>query len=72
MTEVTDVLVQELEKNLKITCEQFIMAVTKLAVEPMLSFITKVVTIANNPVQDFSAAFATPDRLSFQSFLDSF
>ncbi|CAM6127701.1 unnamed protein product [Calypogeia fissa] len=33
---------KELEKNLKLTCEQFIMSVTKLAVEPMLSFITKV------------------------------
>ena len=33
---------QDLEKNLKSTCEQFIMSVTKLAVEPMLSFITKV------------------------------
>ena len=33
---------QDLEKNLKSTCEQFIMSITKLAVEPMLSFITKV------------------------------
>lgn len=33
---------QELEKSLKATCEEFIMAVTKLVVDPMLSFVTKV------------------------------
>ncbi len=33
---------KELEKQLKGVCEAFIMAVTKIAVEPMLSFITKV------------------------------
>lgn len=33
---------KELEKLLKATCEAFIMSVTKLTVEPMLSFITKV------------------------------
>lgn len=33
---------QELEKSLKTTCEEFIMSVTKLVVDPMLSFVTKV------------------------------
>ncbi|MCO5558008.1 hypothetical protein L7F22_011583 [Adiantum nelumboides] len=33
---------KDLERTLKSTCEQFIMSITKLAVEPMLSFITKV------------------------------
>eukprot|EP01018_Ginkgo_biloba_P033826 Gb_40517 [translate_table: standard] len=33
---------KELEKSLKTTCEEFIMSVTKLTVEPMLSFVTKV------------------------------
>lgn len=36
---------QELEKNLKATCEEFIMSVTKLVVDPMLSFVTKVFNI---------------------------
>jgi hypothetical protein len=36
-------LFQELEKNLKATCEEFIMSITKLVVDPMLSFVTKVV-----------------------------
>ena len=36
---------KELEKLLRATCEAFIMAVTKLAVEPMLSFITKVTAV---------------------------
>eukprot|EP00897_Mesotaenium_endlicherianum_P000101 jgi/Mesen1/10091/ME000074S09433 len=36
---------KELEKTLKATCEQFIMSITKLTVEPMLSFITKVTAI---------------------------
>ncbi|KAL9688183.1 hypothetical protein QQ045_032600 [Rhodiola kirilowii] len=31
----------ELEKSLKATCEEFIMSVTKLVVDPMLSFVTK-------------------------------
>jgi hypothetical protein len=34
--------VQELERALKSTCESYIMHVTKLTVEPLLSFITKV------------------------------
>ncbi|KAJ4782473.1 Conserved oligomeric Golgi complex subunit 3 [Rhynchospora pubera] len=33
---------KELEKSLKATCEEFIMAITKLVVDPMLSFVTKV------------------------------
>ena len=36
---------KELEKLLKATCEAFIMAVTKLTVEPMLSFLTKVTAV---------------------------
>lgn len=36
------VLFQELEKSLKATCEEFIMSITKLVVDPMLSFVTKV------------------------------
>ena len=36
---------KELEKLLKATCEAFIMAATKLAVEPMLSFLTKVTAV---------------------------
>lgn len=36
---------KELEKALRSVCEAFIMAVTKLAVEPLLSFITKVTAV---------------------------
>ncbi|KAL0825736.1 hypothetical protein Bca101_049413 [Brassica carinata] len=36
---------KELEKCLKTTCEEFIMSVTKLVVDPMLSFVTKVTAI---------------------------
>ena len=36
---------KELEKLLKVTCEVFIMSVTKSTVEPMLSFITKVTAV---------------------------
>ncbi|WOH11318.1 hypothetical protein DCAR_0830799 [Daucus carota subsp. sativus] len=36
---------KELEKNLKATCEEFIMSVTKLLVDPMLSFVTKVTAV---------------------------
>ncbi|RZS19326.1 hypothetical protein BHM03_00051701 [Ensete ventricosum] len=32
---------KELEKSLKTTCEEFIMATTKLVVDPMLSFVAK-------------------------------
>lgn len=38
-----DIFLQELEKSLKATCEEFIMSVTKLVVDPMLSFVTKVI-----------------------------
>lgn len=56
--------VQELEKDLKLTCEQFIMAVTKLMIEPLLSFITKVTAVktvsasGENPVPLRTQAFA--------------
>lgn len=36
---------KELERQVKVSCEAFIMAVTKLTVEPMLSFITKVTAV---------------------------
>eukprot|EP00271_Cylindrocystis_brebissonii_P007614 TRINITY_DN21191_c0_g1_i1.p1 TRINITY_DN21191_c0_g1~~TRINITY_DN21191_c0_g1_i1.p1 ORF type:complete len:848 (+),score=186.53 TRINITY_DN21191_c0_g1_i1:421-2964(+) len=36
---------KDLEKILKMSCEQFIMSVTKLTVEPLLSFITKVTAV---------------------------
>ena len=42
LTEAASDARRELERELKITCEGFIMAATKLAVEPMLSFVTKV------------------------------
>jgi hypothetical protein len=65
---------KELEKNLKMTCEQFIMSVTKIAIEPMLSFITKVAAV-KVALQSRSAdtdahkalkeqAFATPDKVA--------
>eukprot|EP00891_Asterochloris_glomerata_P005633 jgi/Astpho2/5633/e_gw1.00079.14.1_t len=60
---------KELEKLLRATCEAFIMAVTKLAVEPMLSFITKVTAVKvaassagrGKPLRE--QAFASPARL---------
>lgn len=36
---------KNLERDLKTSCEQFIMNATKIAVEPMLSFITKVTAV---------------------------
>ncbi|KAL6859379.1 hypothetical protein ACP4OV_017638 [Aristida adscensionis] len=36
---------KELEKSLKATCEEFIMSITKLVVDPMLSFVTKVTAV---------------------------
>ena len=36
---------KELERQVKASCEAFIMALTKLTVEPMLSFITKVTAV---------------------------
>ncbi|KAI3783784.1 hypothetical protein L1987_42870 [Smallanthus sonchifolius] len=68
---------KELEKNLKATCEEFIMSVTKSVVDPMLSFVTKVTAVkvalssgAQNqklesamgkPLKDQN--FATPDKV---------
>jgi len=36
---------KELEKRLKAVCESFIMAATKVAVDPLLSFLTKVTAV---------------------------
>ena len=36
---------QELQKNLMLTCEQFIMLVKKITIEPLLSFMTKVTAV---------------------------
>ncbi|KAH0897791.1 hypothetical protein HID58_047359 [Brassica napus] len=69
---------KELEKCLKTTCEEFIMSVTKLVVDPMLSFVTKVTAIKvalstgtqNQKVDSVMAkplkeqAFATPDKVA--------
>lgn len=68
---------KELEKNLKTTCEEFIMSVTKLVVDPMLSFVTKVTAVKvalssgeqskkdssiQKPLKDH--AFATPEKVA--------
>ncbi|KAL3535471.1 hypothetical protein ACH5RR_003932 [Cinchona calisaya] len=69
---------KELERSLKATCEEFIMSVTKLVVDPMLSFVTKVTAVkvavfsaAQNqklessiakPLKDH--AFATPEKVA--------
>lgn len=69
---------KDLEKSLKSTCEQFIMSITKLAVEPMLSFITKVTAVkvsmtstarvkdsGSDPLKSLKAqAFATPEKVA--------
>ncbi|XP_010500461.1 PREDICTED: conserved oligomeric Golgi complex subunit 3-like isoform X2 [Camelina sativa] len=69
---------KELERCLKTTCEEFIMSVTKLVVDPMLSFVTKVTAIKvalstgtqNQKVDSVMAkplkeqAFATPDKVA--------
>ncbi|KAK4854252.1 hypothetical protein QYF36_021161 [Acer negundo] len=69
---------KELEKSLKATCEEFIMAVTKLIVDPMLSFATKVTAVKvslnsagqNQKVDSIMGkplkeqAFATPDKVA--------
>ncbi|XP_052181598.1 conserved oligomeric Golgi complex subunit 3 [Diospyros lotus] len=69
---------KELEKSLKATCEEFIMSVTKLIVDPMLSFVTKVTAVkvalsSGSPNQKLESvmakplkdqAFATPDKVS--------
>ncbi|KAJ3677133.1 hypothetical protein LUZ60_002857 [Juncus effusus] len=69
---------KELEKSLKVTCEEFIMSITKLVVDPMLSFVAKVTavkvalnsasqgqksdSVLNKPLK--SQAFAAPDKVS--------
>ena len=65
---------KELEKNLKLTCEQFIMLVTKITIEPLLSFMTKVTAVklatrsrsvdAEAPKALKEQAFATPDKVA--------
>ncbi|PON66074.1 Conserved oligomeric Golgi complex, subunit [Parasponia andersonii] len=69
---------KELEKSLKATCEEFIMSVTKLVVDPMLSFVTKVTAVkvalsSGNQNQKLDSAmakplkdqaFATPDKVA--------
>ncbi|ONK65534.1 uncharacterized protein A4U43_C07F38090 [Asparagus officinalis] len=69
---------KELEKSLKATCEEFIMSTTKLVVDPMLSFVTKVTAVKHalssggqdqklnsvlaKPLKD--QAFATPEKVA--------
>jgi hypothetical protein len=62
---------KELEKQLKGVCEQVIMALTKVAVEPLLGFITKVTAVrvaatahpaAAKPIRE--QAFASPAKLA--------
>ncbi|KAL6496441.1 Golgi transport complex subunit 3 [Orobanche gracilis] len=68
---------KELEKSLKTTCEEFIMSVTRLVVDPMLSFATKVTAVKvalssgsrnqkdsamSKPLKD--QAFATPEKVA--------
>ncbi|KAG4378467.1 hypothetical protein GLYMA_17G045100v4 [Glycine max] len=69
---------KELEKSLKATCEEFIMSVTKLVVDPLLSFVTKVTAVKvalssggqNQKLESVMAkplkdqAFATPDKVA--------
>ncbi|KAL4554308.1 hypothetical protein LXL04_039527 [Taraxacum kok-saghyz] len=69
---------KELEKSLKTTCEEFIMSVTKLVVDPMLSFVTKVTAVRvalSSGAQNLKLesamgkslkehAFATPDKVA--------
>ncbi|CAH1446547.1 unnamed protein product [Lactuca virosa] len=69
---------KELEKNLKTTCEEFIMSVTKLVVDPMLSFVTKVTAVRvalssggqNQKLESAMGkslkehAFASPDKVA--------
>ncbi|KAJ8441010.1 hypothetical protein Cgig2_021374 [Carnegiea gigantea] len=69
---------KELEKSLKATCEEFIMSVTKLIVDPLLSFVAKVTAVkvaisSGTPNQKFEAvmakplkeqAFATPEKVA--------
>lgn len=69
---------KELEKSLKTTCEDFIMSATKLIVDPMLSFVTKVTAVravlssgVQNKKEDSvlakplrSHAFAAPEKIT--------
>ncbi|KAK8937019.1 hypothetical protein KSP39_PZI012323 [Platanthera zijinensis] len=69
---------KEIERTLKTTCEEFIMSTTKLIVDPMLSFVTKVTAVkavlssgAQNKKEDSvlakplrSHAFAAPEKLA--------
>ncbi|KAE8677130.1 Sec34-like family protein isoform 2 [Hibiscus syriacus] len=69
---------KKLEKSLKATCEEFIMAVTKQVVDPMLSFVTKVTAVkvtlssgTQNQKRDSvmakplkEQAFATPEAVA--------
>ncbi|KAJ4963906.1 hypothetical protein NE237_023845 [Protea cynaroides] len=69
---------KDLERSLKATCEEFIMSVTKLVVDPMLSFVTKVTAVKvalSSGGQDQKSdsilakplknqAFATPDKVA--------
>nr|CAD1840690.1 unnamed protein product [Ananas comosus var. bracteatus] len=69
---------KELEKSLKATCEGFIMSITKLVVDPMLSFVTKVTAVkvalsSANQGQKLDSvlarplknqAFASPDKVT--------
>ncbi|KAK1266136.1 hypothetical protein QJS04_geneDACA009111 [Acorus gramineus] len=69
---------KELEKILKSTCEEYIMSITKLVVDPMLSFVTKVTAVKvalSSGSQDQkldsvlakplkNQAFATPDKVA--------
>lgn len=68
---------KELEKILKTTCEEFIMSVTKLIVDPLLSFVAKVTAVkvavssgTNQKLETVMAkplkeqAFATPEKVS--------
>eukprot|EP00249_Psilotum_nudum_P016375 c25792_g1_i1 orf=138-2456(+) len=62
---------KDLEKSLKSTCEQFIMSITKLAVEPMLSFITKVTAVKlsmNSSTRGRHAELGAPKPLKDQAF----
>ncbi|XP_047330170.1 conserved oligomeric Golgi complex subunit 3 isoform X2 [Impatiens glandulifera] len=69
---------KELEKSLKSTCEEFIFSVTKLVVDPMLSFVTKVTAVkvalsssnSSNKLESVMTkplkeqAFATPEKVA--------
>lgn len=59
---------KDLERQLKATCEAFIMAVTKVAVDPALTFLTKVTAVRiagggadQRPLRE--QAFAAPERI---------